>query len=307
LKLLGYPISSVATLHEETAQAASKELNISKYYTNHLELLEKEKPDAVFISVAPDQQFQVTKDALNAGVHVFVEKPLGMNLSEAQEIAELSESSGKHVMVGYMKKFAPGYVKVKELISAKSFGKQLSITQQFTSRNFAKTSTEYLMFAAIHYVDLLRDYYGEVVSISGDELNFEGSIMLSYSVKFESGAIGSLQYGGSPAWEKGSHEMCITGQNGYVKVSGIDKVISYTKNLEIKDPRWQTIAENEQTFGTMLTTGASSTQLLYLNGFVGELKHFVESIEAGKAPINSAAENVKTMEVVEFMVKALGE
>jgi len=99
--------------------------------------------------------------------------------------------------------------------------------------------------------------------------------------------------------------MTITGTNGYVRVSGVDQVKFYSKNTNVSVPRWQTLEENEQTFGTMLTTSGGGQAPLYLNGFVGELKHFVESIEGKKQVENSAEENVKTMKLVEKLVEAV--
>lgn len=302
LKLLGYRFAAVATNHEESAKQASADYGIPNYFVGHESLLENEKLDAVFVSVQPNDQFKIVKDALLAGCHVFVEKPLGMNVAEAEEIAALSTKQNKQVMVGFMKRFAPAYMKVKEKIGEKEFGEALGVTQFFTSRNFAKNPTEYLLLAAIHYVDLMRWYFGEVDSVTGFSKTDAAQSLMSYSLKFKSGVLGSLQYCGASSWEKATHEMTVTGSNGYVRVNGVDQVTSYIKNAGVTVPRWQVLEEAEQKFGTMLTTSGTSSQLLYLNGFVGELQHFVESIENGRLVINSAEENVKTMRLVEELI-----
>lgn len=305
VKLNGYKLAAVATQHTETAEQAAKEYDIPEVFTNYKDLLDKAKPDAVFISVKPQDQFTVVKNALLAGINVFSEKPLGMNVEEAQEISELSQKIGKHVMVGFMKRYSPLYGRIHELISQEKIGKPLGITQLFTSRNFAQNANEYLYFAAIHYIDLMRWYLGKETAITGFEITNQESSTISFSIIFENGAVGSLQYCGSPAWERGNQEMTITGTDGYIKASGVDRLVLYQKNKEITAPRWQVLEENEQTFGTMLTTGIGGIQPLYLNGFVSEIKHFVESIENGVTPMPNAEENLNTTILVDKMINSL--
>lgn len=305
LKALGYQLTSVCTTHLESAKKAAQDYQIPNVYTDYKKLLSEQKPDAVFVSTQPDRYHAIVKDILFSGSHVFVEKPLGMTLEESRLIADISKSTGKHVMVGFMKRFAPSYIKIKELIDSEKFGQPLGMTQFFACRNFAKDAKELLLFASIHYVDLMRWYYGEVTSVVGEQLHNGDSLILSFTLKFKNGAVGSLQYCGAPSWEKAAAEMTLTGTGGYVRVEGVDKVVSYHKDLSLTPPRWQIVGENEQTFGTMLTTGGGWKQALYLNGFVGEIEHFVQSIEKGIVPQNSAHDNLQTMQIVDRMIRCL--
>ncbi len=302
IKALGYQLTSVATTHLESAQQAGRDYQIPHVYTDYQKLLQEQKPDAVFVCTPPQNYYAIIKDVLLSGSHVFAEKPLGMTLKEAESIVEISRTTGKHVMVGFMKRFAPAFIKIKEAISSVEFGQPLGLSQLYTCRNFAKDSKEYLLFAAIHYVDLLRWYYGEVSSVTGEQFLSGDSLILSYTLKFKNGAVGSLQYCGAPSWEKAAAEMTLTGTGGYVRISGTDKVVIYYKDLALTQPRWQVTGENEQTFETMLTTSGGWMQSLYLNGFVGEISHFVESIEHGRAPQNSALDNFQTMQIVDQMI-----
>ena len=155
-------------------------------------------------------------------------------------------------------------------------------------------------------MDLLRYYYGEVAAVAGSSINQNGSIMQAFSLRFESGAVGTLQFGGTPAWERGAQELVMTGTNGYIKITGIDRVSALNRDAVTSNlPGWQTVQAQEKTFETMLSTSGGGLQALYLNGFVGELQHFVESISANTPVTNSAAENLKTMQLIEKMRLAL--
>lgn len=106
IKLLDQPIQAIATT-SETAKQGQIEQFAKSSYSDYNEMFKKESLDAVFISAKPEQHMQIVKDSLNAGVHVFVEKNLGWNAQEAQEIADLSDKTGKFVQIGFMKRYAP--------------------------------------------------------------------------------------------------------------------------------------------------------------------------------------------------------
>jgi len=305
LQHLGYKISAVATTHEESARQAGSDYSIPKNYTDHLEMLKNEGLNVVFICAKPEQQVQLVKDSLNAGVNVFVEKNLGFNEIEAEEIRILSEKMSKKVMVGFMKRFAPIYLKLQEIVKGEKFGKVVSLSQIFTSRNFVNNSKEYLLFGVIHFVDLIRFYVGEIVEVKGFETVNGDTLSLSFSLLSESGITVSLYFSASPSWSSGVQEITITGSNGYARTDGISNLRYHYNEIKSEIPGWQTVAEKEIQLNTMLTTGGGGVQNLYLNGFIGEIDYFLKSIGKNLGSINDAAENVKTMRLYDMLVISL--
>jgi predicted dehydrogenase len=305
LRHLGYKISAVATTHSDSADQCALDYGVSKCYTDHLKMLQEESLDVVFICVKPHQQLQLVKDALSSGVHVFVEKNLGFNSIEAQEINDLSQKVGKRVMVGFMKRFAPIYLKLQEIINNKNFGDIVSMSQVFTSRNFVSSSREYLLFAAIHFIDLIRFYLGEITNVSGFENVNGDTLCQTFSLKTESGVAVSLYYSASPSWSNGTQEITVTGSNGFARTSGINQLKYHYNEAKSDTPGWQTIEEKEVYLNTMLTTGGGGVQNLYLNGFIGEVDYFIKSISNKLPPINDASENVKTMKLYDLLVNCL--
>jgi predicted dehydrogenase len=83
-------------------------------YSDHGELLEGSKLDAVVICSPSQTHAQVTLDALDRGLHVFVEKPMCITLADADRIIEAQQRSGKVVQVGYMKRFDPAWERMLE-------------------------------------------------------------------------------------------------------------------------------------------------------------------------------------------------
>jgi predicted dehydrogenase len=76
---------------------------------SHQELLERARPDAVIVCSPNATHAEVALDALEAGAHVLIEKPLCLTLSDADRIVAARDRTGLVAQVGYMKRFDPAY------------------------------------------------------------------------------------------------------------------------------------------------------------------------------------------------------
>lgn len=81
-EMLAAQLVGVADQDLKAATAIAERLGC-RGYENHQELLEREKPDAVTVAVPTHAHASVVKDALKAGCHVLVEKPIAETLEEA--------------------------------------------------------------------------------------------------------------------------------------------------------------------------------------------------------------------------------
>ena len=73
--------------------------------------------DSVIIITQPKDAVQVVLDCLKAGKNVFCDKPLGMTAQEAAQVAQ-EVHGGKVLMAGFMKRFAPIYTHLKQIIAS---------------------------------------------------------------------------------------------------------------------------------------------------------------------------------------------
>jgi predicted dehydrogenase len=179
------------------------------------------------------------------------------------------------------------------------------MSQTFTSRNFVSSSREYLLFAAIHFIDLITFLVGDIIDARGFETVDGDTLCQTLSLKSSSGATVSLYFSASPSWASSIQEIIVTGSNGYARTSGIDKLSYHFNEAKSSVPGWQTVAEKEIHLGTMLTTGGGGVQNLYLNGFIGEVEYFLKSINENLPPINDASANVVTMKLYDMLVSSL--
>ena len=95
-----FEIAAVCTAHEDTARQSAETFGVPLAFHDHREMLRQADLDAVAVVVRVPLHRQLTMDALEAGKHVYTEWPLGANLPEAREMADLARRRGVHTMVG---------------------------------------------------------------------------------------------------------------------------------------------------------------------------------------------------------------
>lgn len=309
LHLLRQPIQAVAARHIEHAQDAAERFGIKHAYGSYREMLEKGSLDAVFVITSADSQADIVKDCLNSGAHVFVEKPLGMNEAAALEVANLADDLSKKVMLGFMKRFSPSYVKMKEIMSnTPDFGKALSFMGMFaiTSGRPGWDNNVFTKVGGIHYVDLMRFLFGEVIDIHGYTNSVDVEVDNIFTMRFDSGIMGSMFFGGIPAWKRHWEEICVSGTKGFVKVDNMTSLrYHYDEPVTTKGSRWKTMDEKDCVLTSVNTSGSGGWRDLYLNGYVGEIEHFLDCLLNDKQPICNARDNVKTMALCDKIVACL--
>ncbi|BBI36580.1 oxidoreductase [Cohnella abietis] len=87
---------------------------VTNLYSNVTEMLEQSELDAVFVLNNMEYHTDCTVAALQRNIHVFVEKPMCVTEEEARAIIGARDASNSQVMVGYMRRFAPAYLRALE-------------------------------------------------------------------------------------------------------------------------------------------------------------------------------------------------
>jgi scyllo-inositol 2-dehydrogenase (NAD+) len=111
---------------ERLAQIAG-ETGAATATADYRELLEIADLDAVFISATPeDTHYPMTRQCLEAGKHVFLEKPIALILEEADELVDLAKTKGLKFTIGYSQRFNPKYAYVKQKLDDGTLGTPVS-------------------------------------------------------------------------------------------------------------------------------------------------------------------------------------
>jgi len=109
-------IVALAEVDGERLKASGKEFGVASLYSDYKEMLKKEKLDAVAVATPDNYHTEPVISALEAGCHVFVEKPLTTSQAEAEEIYRVVQRTGKKLQIDFNHRWLSPYHKVKEMV-----------------------------------------------------------------------------------------------------------------------------------------------------------------------------------------------
>jgi predicted dehydrogenase len=108
--------------------------------TDYRELLRKDEIEAVYVSATPETtHFPMARDFLAAGKHVFLEKPIALELAEADELIALAREKSLKFSIGYSQRFNPKFAFVRKSIRDGTIGRPVSaLVSRHITRNLGK-------------------------------------------------------------------------------------------------------------------------------------------------------------------------
>ena len=224
-------------------------------FSDYSEALEQTNPDAVSINTYPDTHAEYTKMAFAAGAHVFLEKPIAETVEEAQEIVELAKKSNLKLVIGYILRVHPSWMKFIEV--AQDLGKPLvmrmNLNQQSSGKNWEThkclmNSMSPIVDCGVHYVDVMCQMTRSRpvrVSAIGARLSEElNPGMYNYGqlqVTFDDGSVGWYEAGWGPMMSEIAFFIKdVVGPKGSVSIAGMkegeetDDVDAHSKAESIK-------------------------------------------------------------------------
>jgi predicted dehydrogenase len=110
--------AAIAEVRPELGQSVAKRFGIPKVYKSHEQIAADPSIQAVGVSAPYALQGRIAEDLARAGKHVFMEKPMAVNLRRAEQIVAAEKAGGGRVMVGYMKRYDPGNLLLKKHLDA---------------------------------------------------------------------------------------------------------------------------------------------------------------------------------------------
>ncbi|MDQ3043478.1 MAG: bi-domain-containing oxidoreductase, partial [Acidobacteriota bacterium] len=140
--------------------------------SDYQEILNDKEIDVVLVASRHREHAAQTVAALNAGKHVFVEKPMAITEQECRDIVGAVRASGKQVTVGFNRRFAPYYAEMKSQIAKRTGEAVINIRMNASYMNsdfWGATMEEggAIIGEAVHMVDLMRFFLdSDPVSIS---------------------------------------------------------------------------------------------------------------------------------------------
>jgi predicted dehydrogenase/threonine dehydrogenase-like Zn-dependent dehydrogenase len=116
----GVRLAGIASATGVRAQALGKKYGFGYCASDARQILDDPDVDCVFVLTRHDTHAALAEAALDAGKHVFVEKPLAMNAEEIDRVVAAQRRSGQNVLVGFNRPFAPLAIRMKEFFGART-------------------------------------------------------------------------------------------------------------------------------------------------------------------------------------------
>ena len=127
----------IAEIREDRLREVAAKTHPVTAAVDYRELLANKGIDAIIISATPETtHYPMAKESLEAGKHVFLEKPISLTLEEADELIHLAKSKGLLFTIGYSQRFNPKFAYVKRSIAEGAIGEPISaLASRHITRN----------------------------------------------------------------------------------------------------------------------------------------------------------------------------
>ncbi|RPF54201.1 Gfo/Idh/MocA family protein [Aquisalibacillus elongatus] len=259
----GANLYAVCDLNEDKAKKLREDLSDTKVFTDYKELLEDEYVDVFNICTDHIPHTQVGIDAMNAGKHVMIEKPIAINLSDADKLIETQKKTGVKATAVHQNRFNDVVQKTRKAVEENKFGEfshgvasiRWNRNEQYYGLNQWRGSEEQkdgiLMNQCIHNIDLLTWMMGPVKKVTGiTKTRFRDIEMEDVAVatlEFESGAIGTIEGAGTIHPTNLEETLNLFGEKGTVMLGGIavNKIEAWRFNENFQEEEISMLEEQE--------------------------------------------------------------
>lgn len=297
-KIPNAELVAACSIVPEELEYAKKELGVSEIYNDYREMISKSDIDAVAIVTTSGEHCWQIAEALDAGKHVFADKPLGVTLEECK-LAEAAVERNKDQIffLGFMRRFDPSYAYAKKKIDEGVIGKPYMIKAAGIDPEalvegaikFADTSGGIFIDMAIHDIDLMRwllgtdpiEVYALGATFKHPEFEKAGDAETGAAMyRCENGAVGFIHVGRTAP--HGYHvETEIVGTEGTLRISPVPE-----KNLCMIYDQHGAVVECVSGFPER-----------FAEAYFQEMQEFINCVKSGRQPEVTVYDGTKSTQI----------
>jgi predicted dehydrogenase len=283
-------IAAICELDPVRLQSAAEKYGVKGRYSDYRKMVEEVKPDAVYAVGQPHIMYDIWKWALEQGLNLYIEKPMGITLHQAQSLAHLAEKHGCITQVSFQRRSAPLVVQMRDECLKR--GPIVHAECSFFKCNPEAYlhARDHMMDDGVHAIDTLRWMCGgEIVRVESitkrvgtPDINFIAAML-----HFDSGATGIMLN----SWTSGRR---------------IFKVEMHAPGICVEaehEGKARLFADGD-TKGVEYDTRevAGSDENYVYGGFQAKNREFIDSIKRGTLPSSHFGDALKTMEIAEIIL-----
>jgi predicted dehydrogenase len=250
--------------------------------------------DAMVFALPPSQNYPLGCRALEAGKHLFVEKPMTMTIPEGEALCQLADRLDRRLMVGHILQYHPAYIELRRLAGAGQFGRLLSIVSTRLDIGRIRREEDALWALAPHDVSMILGLVGEEPArVSGQGGTYTHPTIADVT------DVHLAFPGGTEAWIRSSwlhpfkeQKLAVIGDGGMAVFDDREpwerKLVLYPHR--IADRNGVPFAERAEPEPVPLSPGEPLRE---------ECQHFLDSIRTGTRPVSDGWEGLGVLRVLD--------
>jgi len=266
------------------------------------EVLTREDIHGVVIATPAETHFALAQEALLAGKHVLVEKPLALDEKDARELVELAKRTGKTLMVGHLLQYHPVFGCLKDLAAAGELGRINYIYSHRLNLGKIRREENILWSFAPHDISMILSLAGEeperVIATGGNYLHRRIADVTTTHLEFPSGLRAQIFVSWLHPFKE--QKLVVVGDRKMAVFDDTqpwqDKLLVYPHEI-----RWEN-STPVPTKGEAQRLSIPEAEPLKV-----ECEHFLSCISEGHQPLTDGAEGVRVLRVLKASQKSLDE
>lgn len=255
---------------------------------------------AVVVATTPASHHALATVAIAAGRHVFVEKPLALDLAAATDIAERARTAGVVLMTGHILRYHPGFAALQALVGEGRLGRLLRLHATRHAPGVIRAEEDALWCLAPHDISMLLALMGELpaeVTASGDHLlRPDVADAASLRLAFASGAVGVVNVSWLHPIKE--HRLAVVGEQA---MAVFDDCAPWDRKLMLYPHR---LVRDGATPRLDPAEGVA-IELARDEPLLAECRHFLDCIATGATPLSGADEALAVMSVLQRAADAM--
>lgn len=275
--------------------------------TDYQDIISDENIDIVAVATPVQTHYKFASEALNAGKHVFVEKPITASAKDAEHLIRLAEKNHRKLMVGHTFIYTSAVRRMKEIIDSGELGDIYYINSQRLNLGLFQQDINVVWDLAPHDISIILYLLGKephtVSAVGASHINPSIDDVAVVTLHFNSTLLAFIQ----TSWLDPDkiRRMTVVGSKKMMvfdDVEPTEKIRIYDKGVEMPK-HYDTFAEFHYSYkyGDILIPKIEGSEPLST-----ELNHFINCIINDECPLSSGEDGLNVVQILEAAEKSLG-
>lgn len=301
-RVAGVEVVGVTDVILDSAKALAEKWNIKKVYADYKELVADPEIDVVFVCSSTDTHSIIALAAVQAGKHVFCEKPIDFDLDRIQQVIDAVKEKKVKFQVGFNRRFDRNFKKVHDTVAAGTLGDPHIVI--VTSRDPEPPPVSYVKVSGGIFYDMMIHDFDMVRYLSGSEV----------TEVYTNGAV-LVDPGIGEAGDVDTAIVTLKFANGAIGVINNSRkaVYGYDQRVEVFGSKGCMTADNETASTTTLSCadGVIKEKPLYFflerynDAFIAEVTGFIDAIREDKPTLVDATDGLKPILIARAATESL--